>query len=130
MRELKVIEKPNGRGIGRIIKASNCSIKGLKAAYVNEAAFRQELWFCIALFPISFVISSTLTTWLMLISSLFLVLIAEILNSAVEALADRISLEHHELIGRAKDLGSAAVSISIVLTVIIWSSVIYSHFKS
>jgi len=122
-----MIEKANGRGFGRIIKASNCSIKGVKAVYIHEAAFRQELCLCIILFPISFIIASTLTTWVMLISSLLFILFAEIINSAIEALADRISLEHHELIGRAKDLGSAGVFISIVFSTLIWGSTLYLY---
>ena len=118
--------KVNGSGILRIFKAYKCSIAGFKAAYIHEAAFRQELLFCILLLPLSFVISSSLNEWLLLVSSLLFLLFAEIINSAIEALADRISLEQHELIGRAKDLGSAGVFIAMVIVSVVWLSILYS----
>jgi len=125
----RVQQKPNGTGFLRLIKAGNCSFMGFKAAFVNESAFRQELLLCSILFPFSFVIASTLSEWVMLTCSLLFLLFSEIVNSAIEALADRISLEHHELLGRAKDLGSAGVFIAIIITTIIWVSVVYSYIS-
>ena len=102
-------------------------MKGFKAAFIHESAFRQELLLCMILLPFSFVIASSLNHWLSLICSLLFLLFAEIINSAIEALADRISTEHHELIVRAKDLGSAAVFIAIVLVTLIWFVGAYNY---
>jgi len=120
------MNKPNGNGYKRVIKAFICSIKGFRSAFIHESAFRQELFLCIVLLPFSFIISSSLTEWVMLICSLLFLLFSEIINSAIEALADRISLDHHELLGRAKDLGSAGVFIAIIVVTVVWSSVTYS----
>lgn len=117
--------KPNGSGLSRIIKATSCSFKGLKAAFKHEAAFRQELLLCLALVPIALLTSESLTRFMALISVLILVLIVELLNSAIEATVDRISLEHHKLAGRAKDMGSAAVSLSLLTALIVWLGHIY-----
>jgi len=121
--------KPNGVGVSRILKAFSCSIQGFKLAYIYESAFRQELLICAILFPLSFVISSGLFNWLGLVISLLFLLFAEVVNSAIEALADRISTEHHVLIGRAKDLGSAAVLIAFVVLLLIWFSSAYIYFS-
>ncbi len=120
--------KPNGSGLNRIIKAASCSFKGLKAAFKHEAAFRQELILCLALVPIALLTSESLTRFMALISVLILVLIVELLNSAIEATVDRISLEHHKLAGRAKDMGSAAVSLSLLTALIVWFGHIYLFF--
>lgn len=120
-------EKVNGTGFMRILRAFHCSKNGFISAFKYEAAFRQELLLCTILLPLSFVIASTLIEWAMLIASLLFLLFSEIVNSALEALADRISLEHHELLGRAKDLGSAGVLIAIVIVIIVWCSVAYSY---
>ncbi len=126
--ENKSNSKANGSGIIRIMKAFSCSIKGFKAAFIHEAAFRQEIALCIVLFPFSFVISQAFTDWVVLICSLLFLLLTEIINSAIEALADRISLDHHELLGRAKDLGSAAVFMALTITLLIWANYIYLYF--
>lgn len=120
--------KPNGTGIMRIFKAFNCSMLGFKAAFKHESAFRQELLLCIILLPISFVISTSLAVWVALICSLLFLLFAEVINSALEALADRISTDHHELLGRAKDLGSSAVFIAMVVVSLVWFSALYHYF--
>ena len=96
----------------RLANALRYSARGFKAAFEHEAAFRQELFLLVAL----------------LIGALFFVLIVELINSAIEALADAVTLDHHTLIGRAKDLGSAAVMLSIILAVTVWSAVGISHF--
>jgi diacylglycerol kinase (ATP) len=103
---------------------------GFKAAYIHESAFRQELLLCLVLFPISFVISDSLNTWVALMCSLLFLLFAEVINSALEALADRISTEHHELLGRAKDLGSAGVFIAMVVVSLVWFSALYQYIKT
>ncbi len=120
--------KPNGTGIGRILNALKCSMLGFKAAYKHESAFRQEIVLCLVLFPFSFVITSSILEWALLMCSLLFLLFAEIINSAIEALADRISSDHNDLIGRAKDLGSAGVLIAVMVVFIMWAAAFYSRF--
>ena len=120
--------KPNGTGIARILKAFACSVKGFRAAFKHEAAFRQELLLCIVLLPFSFVIAASLAHWVALISTLLLLLLVEAINSAIEALADQISTDWHELIGRAKDLGASAVFIAFSIVILVWVEAIYTHF--
>ncbi len=111
-------------GLKRISKAFTYSIQGFKAAFTHEAAFRQELLLGAILLPLSFLISRNLIELLILISTLILVLITELLNSAIEALADAITVERNTLIGRAKDIASAAVFCSLTLCVIVWLAII------
>lgn len=110
----------NKADFARIVRAAGYSIKGLKAAYIHEAAFRQEIWCSIILIPLAFLLGNGVIEKLLLVGSLFLVLIAELLNSAVESVVDRIGSDYHELSGRAKDIGSAAVFMAMVLLVITW----------
>ncbi len=111
-------------GLGRLINALRYSRQGFAAAFRHEAAFRQELLLCVVLVPLAFLIGQSLSETLVLIAVLFFVLIVELLNSALEALADSTTLEHRPLIGQAKDLGSAAVMLSIVCAVIVWIAII------
>lgn len=127
IKQLDIVNKPNGTGLGRIVKATHCSFKGMKAAWQYESAFRQELVLAIILLPFAFVLASSINHLLVLISSLLFVLFAEIINSAIEALADAITLEHNTLIGRAKDMGSTAVFIALSLLVMIWSHAVYQY---
>ncbi len=116
-------------GITRIIKAAGYSWQGLKAAWQNEAAFRQE--------GVMTVIAIVLACWLdvdpvtriLLIGSVVLVMIVEILNSAIEALVDRVGTDYHELSGRAKDMGSAAVLIALILAAVTWGTLLWAHFR-
>lgn len=117
------------RGVKRILLAVGYSAKGLRAAFIHEAAFRQELLLSAILISLAFWLEVQLNERLLMISSLFLVLIVELLNSAVEAVVDRIGSEWHELSGRAKDLGSAAVFLSLVLTAYIWLSILWDLFS-
>jgi diacylglycerol kinase (ATP) len=112
--------KKSGGGIGRLSKAFGWSMSGLKAAFLQEAAFRQELILCILLAPLGFYFGETGLEKAMLLGSLMLVLIVELLNSAVEAAVDRISKDHHDLAGQAKDMGSAAVFLSLLNVAIVW----------
>ena len=121
-----MINKPNGSGIGRIIKAGRCSLQGLQAVYKYESAFRQELLLCVLLIPLAFFLAKTPLGLSLMIFGLGLVLLVEVINSAIEAIVDRIGLEHHELSGRAKDLGSLAVSMSLLLCVVLWAGVYLS----
>lgn len=113
--------KPGKTGIARIIAATGYSFQGFRAAWRNEAAFRQELVLAAIFLPATFWLGNTLTHQLLLIMSCALVVLAELLNSAIEAVVDRIGDEEHELSGRAKDIGSAAVFVTLTLFVVIWS---------
>ena len=116
--------KPGATGVTRIINATGYSMKGLKSAWINEAAFRQELMLILLLMPLAFWIGDTLEQMLLLVCISWLVVIVEVLNSAVEAVVDRIGSEHHELSGRAKDLGSAAVFIALALNALVWGALV------
>ena len=110
-------------GLQRIVKAAQYSTQGLKAAFKHEAAFRQELLLCAIMMPLAFYLGRNLLEILFLLATLVCVLVVELLNSALEALADQISLEHHPLLGRAKDLGSAAVMLTLIFTTIVWIAI-------
>jgi diacylglycerol kinase (ATP) len=116
--------KPGKTGFARVISATAYSWAGLKAAFKHEAAFRQELFLCIVLAPIALLVARTGLERALLIGSLLLVLMVELLNSAIEAVVDRVSDEHHELAGRAKDIGSAAVFVSLLNVVVTWALVL------
>ncbi len=110
----------NKANFQRVVRAAGYSLKGLKAAYIHEAAFRQEVWIAIILIPLALFLGNGVIEKILLIGSVFLVMIAELLNSAVESVVDRIGSEFHELSGRAKDIGSAAVFMAMVLLAITW----------
>jgi len=112
------------RGIFRFIEAGKYSWQGMVAAYKNEEAFRQETFLTLALTPVAFFIANTGVELALMIGSLLLVIIVELLNSGIEAVVDRIGLEKHELSGRAKDIGSAAVFFSLLNVVVIWLCII------
>ena len=118
-------QKPNGTGLARIIRALSCSIAGFRSAFKHEAAFRQELALFLVLTPLGYWFGDNGVERALLIGTLFIVLITELLNSAVEAAIDRISDELHPLSRRAKDIGSAAVFISLTTVVIVWALVIF-----
>ena len=120
--------KVNGSGISRIVKATYCSVKGFKAAFKHESAFRQELALCCVLLPLSFYLAQSTLHWLALLFTLIFLLFAEIINSAIEALADKITIEHSELIGRAKDLGSAGVFLALTLLTLVWLEAVIAKF--
>ncbi|KHD08564.1 diacylglycerol kinase [Candidatus Thiomargarita nelsonii] len=113
-------------GLTRLVKAFGYSVAGFKAAWLNEAAFRQELVLSIILIPIAFWLGENGIERALLISCLLLVLLTELLNSAIEAVADRLTQERHPLIKRAKDAGSAAVFIALCYSVLVWGLVLWS----
>ena len=118
--------KRGGKGLGRLYRAFFWSMSGLRAAFVHEAAFRQEILLCAVLAPAALYFGETGVEKALLLGSLLLVLIVELLNSAVEATVDRISEDEHDLSGRAKDIGSAAVFLSLVNAGFIWLLVIFA----
>lgn len=113
-------------GLKRIILAAGYSLAGIRAAFQHEAAFRQELLLAIILTLIAFWLDVTPSQRILMIAAQLLVLIVELLNSAIEAIVDRIGPERHELSGRAKDLGSAAVFVSLLLVLYIWGEALWS----
>jgi diacylglycerol kinase (ATP) len=115
--------KTGATGITRIINAAGYSWLGFKAAFKHEAAFRQEFALTLVLVPVALYFGPTFSDKAVLLASLIFILLVEILNSAIEAVVDRHGDEMHELSGRAKDMGSAAVLLAFVIVVLIWLSV-------
>lgn len=122
--------KPGNTGIRRIIRATRFSAQGLAQAWQHEAAFRQEVALIVVLIPAAIWLGRTGFERFILIVCCVFVLIVELLNSAIEAAIDRIGQEHHELSGRAKDLGSAAVFLSLSVVAATWGTVAYLRFFS
>ncbi|MDN3609341.1 diacylglycerol kinase [Vibrio ostreicida] len=116
--------KPGKRGLKRILYAVRYSLKGLKAGWCHEAAFRQEIVMSVVLSIVAFFLPVTHMERTMMVASLWLIVIVELINSAVEATVDRIGDEWHPLSGRAKDLGSSAVMVSFLLAVFVWLSIL------
>ena len=111
-------------GLARIINAAGYSWAGLAAAFRHEDAFRQEVFLALLLIPLAMALGETGIERALMIGAVLGVLIVELLNSALEAAVDRISLEHHQLIKRAKDMGSAAVMIALANVAIVWGLVL------
>ena len=120
--------KPGLGGMERIIAATRNSFTGTRDAWRHEAAFRQDTILSCLLLLLSFWLAQSLIEWLLLILPLFLLLIVEILNSAIENVVDRIGEERHILSGRAKDMGSAAVMFCLILIALVWVSMAWSRF--
>ena len=116
------------KGIKRIYNAFFYSMDGFKAAWQNEEAFRQETYLSIVLLPAAFWLGENTLEISLLLFSVFVVLITELLNTGVEAAIDRISGEKHELSKRAKDIGSAAVFVSLTALATVWGLAIYNKF--
>lgn len=112
-------------GINRIIKAGLYSWLGIRAAFKHEAAFRQELLLAMLLVPLAFWLGKTGMEIALMLACVLLVLIVEIINSAIEAVVDRFGMERHELCGRAKDMGSAAVLFSLVNLTLVWALIVF-----
>jgi diacylglycerol kinase (ATP) len=112
-------------GLRRIWNAFNYSLSGLRAAFLNEDAFRQECLLAVVLIPIALLLPLPGIGRALMIGSVLLVLIVELINSAIEAAIDRISLDRHQLSKRAKDLGSAAVLIALINVLITWTLVLF-----
>ena len=109
-------------GVDRLVRATASSASGLRMAYIGETAFRQEVWVGAVLVPAAFFLGQDWVQIALLAGSVMLVLIAELLNSGIEAVVDRISYDWHELSKRAKDYGSAAVMLSLLLCGGIWAA--------
>lgn len=122
--------KPGKKGLTRLVDATGYSFKGIRSAWINEAAFRQEVALTAVLFPLSFFLARGVEQWLLLVLPLLLILIVELLNSAIESVVDRIGSERHDLSGRAKDMGSAAVFFCIAMITLSWAAITWQNFTS
>jgi diacylglycerol kinase (ATP) len=114
------LARPKPRGVDRILRATRASWLGFVGAFRNEAAFRQELALALVVIPLGLWLGHTGVERALLVAPMLLVLVVELLNSAVEATVDRIGLERHVLAGLAKDIGSAAVLMSFILLGFVW----------
>lgn len=119
--------KPGRKGLARIIAATGYSWAGLKQAWINEAAFREECLLLIPLIPAAIWLGQTPSQIALLLMSCLAVLITELLNSAVEAVVDLASPDIHPLAGRAKDIGSAAVFIALLQVLLVWGLVAWDN---
>ena len=122
------MSKPGNTGLRRVVRATVYSVQGIRHAWRNEAAFRQELVATVILIPCAIWLGRNPLEWALLVGVCLVTLIAELLNSAIEAAVDRHGGEHHELSGAAKDLGSAAVMISLILVGIVWVAIAWDRF--
>ena len=120
--------KPGKTGLERLVDATGYSFKGMAACWKHEAAFRQEVLLTVVLLPFSFWLATNPLQWLLLIAPLLILLVVELLNSAIENVVDRIGDERHPLSGRAKDMGSAAVFFCLVLAGTSWAAVAWHNF--
>lgn len=116
--------KPGNTGISRLIKAFGYSKQGFAACFRHEAAFRQEVAASLLILPLGLWLGENGMERALLLGSWLLVPVVELLNSALEAVVDRVGSEHHELAGRAKDIGSAAVLLSILVAALVWGLVL------
>lgn len=121
------MSKPGNTGLRRIWNAMFYSLQGMVSAWQHEAAFRQEAVLCIIMIPLAFLVGESAVEKVLLAGTCLLVLVTELLNSAIEATIDRIGTGHHELSGRAKDLGSAAVFVSLCTLVLTWTLIGYER---
>lgn len=122
--------KPGYTGARRLLHATRFSMRGFGHAWRHEIAFRQEVIATLVLAPLALWLGRNGTERLLLIGACLLVIIVELLNSAIEAAVDRVGPEQHELSGRAKDLGSAAVMTSLLLLAGVWGTVLYGRFAA
>jgi diacylglycerol kinase (ATP) len=116
------------QGLARLVSATINSLQGFRQAWQHEAAFREECLLLALFFPLAFWLGQTPGTIALLLVSGLVILIVELLNTAVEAVVDRIGLERHELSGRAKDVASAAVFLSLVQFLLVWGLVAWQRF--
>lgn len=124
-----MMTKPGKTGLPRLIAATRYSWQGLRAAWKYEEAFRIEATIASLCIPLSFWIGGNLTHELLLVVSCAIVILAELFNSAIEATVDRFGSEMHPLSGQAKDIGSAAVFVSLMLFLVVWIPSVWQHFS-
>lgn len=115
-----MMSKPEASGVRKLINSTRYSFQGFRSAWCNEEAFRLECVLFLILSPIAFFIGESLAHTLLLLLSLALVILAEVINTALESVVDRIGEERHPLAGQAKDLGSAAVFVTLSIVAMVW----------
>jgi len=113
------------QGLKRLWLATGHSLRGLRLSYSSEAAFRQEVWLAMVLLPLAFFLGESAVERAMLAGSVLVLLIVELLNTAIEVVVDRIGLERHALSGFAKDAGSAAVMLTLALVALTWGLILF-----
>jgi diacylglycerol kinase (ATP) len=120
-----VMQTEDNKGLRRLINALRWTVLGFRSTYQHEEAFRQEVWLCLVMIPLGLWLGESGVERALLVGPLLLVLIVELMNSAIESVVDRISTDRHELSGRAKDQGSAAVFVSLMLVALCWVLVLF-----
>jgi diacylglycerol kinase (ATP) len=115
-----VMQSDDNVGIRRLFNALRWTLRGLKSTFKHEEAFRQEVYLCMVLTPLGLWLGENGVEKALLLAPLLIVLLVELMNSAIESVVDRISTDHHKLSGRAKDQGSAAVFVSLALVALCW----------
>lgn len=125
--EADLLDRPKPRGVLRVLRAAGASWRGLVGAFRAEAAFRQELALAAVVIPLGLWLGHTGVERALLVAPMLLVLVVELVNSAIEATVDRIGMERHVLAGLAKDIGSAAVFVSFILLGAVWALVLFGR---
>lgn len=120
------MQRPKPTGATRVFRAFGASLRGFSGAFREEAAFRQELALSLAVIPLGLWLGKTGVEKALLVAPMLLILVIELVNSAIEATVDRVGLEHHALSGLAKDLGSAAVLTGFLLLGVVWLLVLFA----
>lgn len=116
------------KGLKRLILATGYSWQGFKSCWINEEAFRQETLLAVVLIPLAIFLDLSQIQTILLIASVLLLIIVEILNSAIEAVVDLVTKEKHELAGRAKDMASAAVMLAVINLIVVWSVILIPRY--
>lgn len=123
-------DKTANTGFKHLLNSTRFSLQGLLSAVKHESAFRQELALLVVLVPVGLWISSSIADFVVLMVVSLFVLVVELLNSGIEAVVDRVGVEHHELSGRAKDYGSAAVMVSLLMAAMVWLFMLYQFLRA
>ena len=129
MAKKSYFDKSSNTGIRHLINATRFSMQGLKSAFMYESAFRQELTLLVCMIPVGLIISPSPKEFVLLMAVSVFVLVVELLNSAIEAAVDRIGMEHHPKSELAKDYGSAATMMALLIAGSVWATVIVGYFN-
>jgi len=124
-----MMSKPGKSGRARLVAATRYSWQGFKAAWLHEEAFRMEATLALAFVPLAFIIGETVSHQIALVITCGLVILAEVINTAIESIVDRIGTERDPLSGQAKDLGSAAVFVTLGLFLLVWAVSFWHYFR-
>lgn len=130
LRAGQMMSKPGKSGLARLLAATRYSWQGFKAAWLHEEAFRLEASLALAFVPLAFIIGQTLSHQIALVMTCGLVILAEVINTAIESIVDRIGTERDPLSGQAKDLGSAAVFVTLGLFLLVWAVSFWHYFRA